>query len=630
MHLWFVIGLIFGLIRADVINTPVNNSIVFLQEKDVMFTNDVWKIVINVDLASYEDVIAELYQELVHAQEFNDTYTSARELQQVKVILMLLEERLNGVKTMLPRVDARRGLIDLGGSLLKALFGTATVTDLNTLHDTVRALDENEENVIHVVNQHVTYIKQLDESVELNAKAITNLSKWTKDAILNLNDGWTKLVLGLDGLYNMTNNIREVTMVTRQLEFALMQLEMSVNEIVQAMECVRMGKVPIGLVSPNKLQELLKNVTLKLPNDLELFAGIQFNNMYLYYEMMEAAVLADVHSFKLVLSVPLKSMGRDFTMYRMFVFPLLVMQRKYVQLELKHQFLAINLLHRQYLLLTDQDITQCRGDKVFMCPTNQAVYDMQLMTCELALFLQSPEVQRICQRNIVIYPVLPRMIRHGAVRVYYFPQQQEVHFKCSIKGGWHTFSLKLSGGGILSNVSSCYISTDKLQFYPELRGELDSVLPAPALYVPELQPVVSAHELHTLQQLMPVDTKILDQMEARLSEYHHGSDVNSLMQLHAVSLEHERRTNWLFYALISLGTILMSFLSYFCFLPYLRSMVTRCRRNPNEFTHPDAKSEHPQTILSTSQGQVSPKPECSLNESAATPVRFSTYSLQNE
>jgi hypothetical protein len=61
MHLWFVIGLIFDLIRADVMNTPVNNSIVFLQEKDVIFTNDVWKIVINVDLASDEDVIAELY-----------------------------------------------------------------------------------------------------------------------------------------------------------------------------------------------------------------------------------------------------------------------------------------------------------------------------------------------------------------------------------------------------------------------------------------------------------------------------------------------------------------------------------------------------------------------------------------
>jgi hypothetical protein len=146
-------------------------------------------------------------------------------------------------------------------------------------------------------------------------------------------------------------------------------------------------------------------------------------------------------------------------------------------------------------------------------------------------------VQRICQRNLLIFPVWPRT-RHGAVRVCYFPQQEEVHFKCSIKGGWHTFSLKLSGGGILSNVSSCYISTEKLLFYPELRGELDSALLAPILYVPELQPVVSAHEFHTLQQLMPVDTKVLDQMEARLCEYHHRSNVNSLMQLHSVSLEH--------------------------------------------------------------------------------------------
>jgi hypothetical protein len=69
------------------------------------------------------------------------------------------------------------------------------------------------------------------------------------------------------------------------------------------------------------------------------------------------------------------------------------MQRKYVKLELKHQFFAINLLRGQYLLLRDKDMTQYRGYKVLN--TNQAVYDIQLMTCELALFLQSPEVQRI-------------------------------------------------------------------------------------------------------------------------------------------------------------------------------------------------------------------------------------------
>jgi hypothetical protein len=66
----------------------------------------------------------------------------------------------------------------------------------------------------------------LCHGTKLNAKAITNLSKWTKDAIVSLNEGWSKLALQLEELYNITRNIREVSTVTKQLEFALMQLHL--------------------------------------------------------------------------------------------------------------------------------------------------------------------------------------------------------------------------------------------------------------------------------------------------------------------------------------------------------------------------------------------------------------------
>jgi hypothetical protein len=48
-----------------------------------------------------------------------------------------LEEKLGELKKNLTRLDSRRGLINLGGSFFKALFGTATVMDLEKLHDTV-------------------------------------------------------------------------------------------------------------------------------------------------------------------------------------------------------------------------------------------------------------------------------------------------------------------------------------------------------------------------------------------------------------------------------------------------------------------------------------------------------------
>jgi len=54
------------------------------------------------------------------------------------------------------------------------------------------------------------------------------------------------------------------------------------------------------------LCEILKNVTLCFPEGHELVAGVRSNNMYLYYEIIEAMMFADVHIFTHILNVPLK------------------------------------------------------------------------------------------------------------------------------------------------------------------------------------------------------------------------------------------------------------------------------------------------------------------------------------
>ena len=65
------------------------------------------------------------------------------------------------------------------------------------------------------------------------------------------------------------------------------------------------------------MREFLRNVTLTLPEGLELVVGLLPNNVYLYYEVVEAIMLADDHSFKLVLNVPLKTVNRQYELYNM-------------------------------------------------------------------------------------------------------------------------------------------------------------------------------------------------------------------------------------------------------------------------------------------------------------------------
>jgi hypothetical protein len=173
------------------------------------------------------------------------------------------------------------------------------------------------------------------------------------------------------------------------LEFTLTQLETSIYEFVDAMQYVQLGRTPLNLVSPTMLQELLKNVTLILPEGCELIAGLRPNDVYLYYKVIQTVMLADVYSFKLVLNVPLKTVNRQYELYKMVVLPTHILNNTYAQFEIGNHYFGINLLQRAYLTLSEVDVLKSREEDIKIYLANQAVYSTEVNSCALSLYLQS-------------------------------------------------------------------------------------------------------------------------------------------------------------------------------------------------------------------------------------------------
>ena len=146
------------------------------------------------------------------------------------------------------------------------------------MHSTIRDLHKKEDTIVHSLNQQVTYLKQLDGSVKFNFQANGNLSNTLKDIATKAQEGFQDVATRL-AWYNKQ---REAATAVRQLEFALMKLEISIDELIDALQFVLLGKGPLNLVKPNVLREMLKNVTLVLPEGTEMIAGLNLNNMYLY------------------------------------------------------------------------------------------------------------------------------------------------------------------------------------------------------------------------------------------------------------------------------------------------------------------------------------------------------------
>jgi hypothetical protein len=114
---------------SDLQVVPVNRNVLFMEEKYVIVSSDVWRIAVDVDTKIYEDAIATVRSDLTTVGQQKKELTPVAELKNVGNFLDCLESSLSSFQQLLPRLDRRRGLINLGGTVLKTPFGTAPLAD---------------------------------------------------------------------------------------------------------------------------------------------------------------------------------------------------------------------------------------------------------------------------------------------------------------------------------------------------------------------------------------------------------------------------------------------------------------------------------------------------------------------
>jgi len=99
----------------------------------------------------------------------------------------------------------------------------------------------------------------------------------------------------------------EIYMAVRQLEFGFLQLIQHVDELLSSMLSILGGILPMTLVNPWILYNILQNASLKLPENYELIVGSKFGNIQYYYDLIKAAVEGNTHGMKRILGMPLNS-----------------------------------------------------------------------------------------------------------------------------------------------------------------------------------------------------------------------------------------------------------------------------------------------------------------------------------
>ena len=231
--------------------SALNHSVVFLKENDVILANDMWHVALDLNTNAYEEIISTIRADLLAVEQRRKEFTFTSELQSIETLLTTLESKLHSFKQILPKLDPRRGLLYLGATMLKALFGTAIVSDVTQLHNFFDELQSSQQNIVHSIDNQITYIKKLDSDSTENAEFIANLSSVIRDCIIRSHDRFQQITKYLLWLNLTVYGQSELFTMIRELEFSILQLTQRLDELTNAIQYVVMGSLPANLINPH-------------------------------------------------------------------------------------------------------------------------------------------------------------------------------------------------------------------------------------------------------------------------------------------------------------------------------------------------------------------------------------------
>jgi len=237
------------------------------------------------------------------------------------------------------------------GEVLNFLFGTATSTELHTLHQVVEGIKREQTTITHSIEHQLTYTKELDENVRQNTRDVTLLARILKlqvNDIMKLNNTVkeleTNLLKRLELMANTSQTVRE-------LEFFCLQLEQEFFKIRQGLDVTSTGKLSAELLPPHNLSQILQQVALKLPTDVSLVAGTGLDDMFIYYEMAKVQAYATPSDIRLIIRLPLRGADRVMNLYRTEPLPVYeVMLKRHVQIQPETMYMAVSESRQYYSL----------------------------------------------------------------------------------------------------------------------------------------------------------------------------------------------------------------------------------------------------------------------------------------
>ena len=297
-----------------------------------------------------------------------------------------------------------RGLLNLGGDILKWLFGTPNNEDLEKLNKELLSNAKDKVGIVHTLEDQATIIGENLQQSQFNSENIKKLRDVLEDLDKQFGDfradsvghEFTDLMIKIDYAYS-------------DIHQHLNWLEQYVDNLSISFATLALGQLPPGLLLPTKFHTVLESISRNLPPNWALAVNAHPTNLWLFYKETKVSTAIATESsnqkgLKLFIHVPIYELKYQFYLYQVYNIPIYNPNTTHgVKYEDLPEYLAVSKDEESFITLSEKELDQCiQSTPVWICPPIRAFNRIVTThSCILSLFYNDKDIQTLCTQVLV-------------------------------------------------------------------------------------------------------------------------------------------------------------------------------------------------------------------------------------
>ena len=330
--------LILGLAEAIFIS----ENVIFHKTNEISITRAKWLATFIIDLRPFRQFLAKLQHDLylaaVTAECIVNKYDRPNKTEYLNTFQSLQKELhfLNGTHEhlltglldyKLLHTRQKRAPFNFIGDIGSFLFGLVTEDEIESIRKNIASLAQNQEQIIHVVEDSITILNMTRAEVSENRQAIMEL---------------VKSIHGLDSkLATIADALQKQIYENKHFLEMYLQLDLIINELKDMLQnglfylenlktqlnFLSLGRLSMSSISPRNLKQLLSEIKSKLPTTLSLI-GDPAKDLFLFYRQLASSALLEDDRIIIVLSIPVLHTSNGFEIFKAHGLPLTIKEVK--------------------------------------------------------------------------------------------------------------------------------------------------------------------------------------------------------------------------------------------------------------------------------------------------------------